>query len=63
MNRYMIKRKLVKFLKMLINRKDCWQCGGTGVYWTEMMALYDDHGIVCPTCKGKGYQKYFRRYK
>lgn len=35
----------------------CPQCGGTGEYFSEMMARYDDHGVKCNRCDGKGIVK------
>jgi len=34
--------------------KACSECGGTGEYFTESMARYDDHGIICHRCGGGG---------
>ena len=31
----------------------CWSCEGTGIY--KGISEYDDLGVICRRCKGKGY--------
>ena len=38
------------------NYKDCWQCGGSGWYWTDIEARYGDEGQECSSCQGLGIQ-------
>jgi len=33
----------------------CPQCGGSGEYFSEMMARYDNYGVKCGRCGGKGF--------
>ena len=51
-----IRYNLYNLWLFLTWRKRCWQCGGTGEYYTEMMARYDNHGVICPNCNGKGWK-------
>jgi len=51
---YNIKFYLKRFLGFLRFKKQCPQCGGIGLYWTEVMARYNDDGVECPMCQGTG---------
>jgi len=51
---FRLKMLIRKMLGMLGFKKTCPQCGGVGLYWTEVMARYNDDGVLCDMCRGTG---------